>query len=85
MRQGVRIMSNDERYCRKFVDEFGADSIRFVTVDREFCSKEWLAYLIENKIAFRLRIKANHQITNARGELIKASRVMSNIEDRRTT
>ncbi len=60
---------------QKFVAQFGAESIRFVTADREFCSKEWLAYLIENKIAFRLRIKANHQITNARGELIKASKL----------
>ena len=60
---------------QKFVDEFGAASIRFVTADREFCSKEWLKYLIENKISFRLRIKANHQITNARGELIRASKL----------
>ena len=31
--------------------------------------------MIENKISFRLRIKANHQITNARGELIRASKL----------
>ena len=60
---------------QKFIDEFGAKSIRFVTADREFCSKEWLKYLIENKISFRLRIKANHQITNARGEKVRASRL----------
>lgn len=60
---------------QKFVDEFGAKSVRFVTADREFCAKDWLTYLIENKISFRLRIKANHQITNARGELIKASKL----------
>ncbi len=60
---------------QKFTDEFGSKSIRFVTADREFCSKEWLKYLIENKISFRLRIKANYQITNARGELISASRL----------
>ncbi len=59
----------------KFIDEFGLQSIRFVTADREFCSKEWLAFLIEKKIAYRLPIKANHQITNARGELIRASRL----------
>ena len=60
---------------QKFVDEFGVESIRFVTADREFCSKDWLKYLIENKISYRLRIKANHQITNARGELIRASKL----------
>lgn len=60
---------------QKFIDECGADSIRFVTADREFCSKDWLGYLIENKIEFRLRIKANYQITNSRGKLIRASKL----------
>lgn len=68
---------NGERreILQKFTREFGAESIRFVTADREFCSKDWLKYLIENKISYRLRIKANQQITNARGELIKAARL----------
>ena len=60
---------------QEFIDEFGANRIRFVTADREFCSKDWLTYLVENKIAYRLRIKASYQITNRRGELIKASRL----------
>ena len=68
---------DDERkeILQKFTRELGVESIRFVTADREFCSKEWLKYLIENKISFRLRIKGNHQITNVRGELVKASRL----------
>lgn len=60
---------------QKFIDEFGTQSIRFVTADREFCSKAWLKYLIENKISYRLRIKASHQITNAHGAVIRASRL----------
>ena len=60
---------------QKFIDEFGTESIRFVTADREFCSKEWLRYLIKHKISYRLRIKANHQITNARGIVMRASRL----------
>ena len=60
---------------QKFIDEFRAKSIRFVTADREFCSKDWLDYLVENKIAFRLRIKANYQITSSRGKLIRTSKL----------
>lgn len=60
---------------QKFIDEFGVECIGFVTADREFASKEWLTYLVERKIAFRLRIKANHQITNTRGVLIKATKL----------
>ena len=58
---------------QKFIDEFGAQSIRFVTADREFCSKDWLEFLIANRISYRLRIKANYQITNVRGGLIRAA------------
>lgn len=58
---------------QKFIDEFGAESIRFVTADREFCSKAWLKYLIENEISYRLRIKASYRITNARGTQVRAS------------
>ena len=70
--------SDDEErkaILQKFIDEFGEESIRFVTADREFCSKAWLKHLIEKKISYRLRIKANHQITNARGTKVRASRL----------
>jgi hypothetical protein len=60
---------------QQFVDEFGAESIRFVTADREFASKEWLAFLVKNKIGFRLRIKANTLITDKRGQRIHASKM----------
>jgi len=59
----------------KFIGEFGVESIRFVTADREFCAREWLGYLIEKKISYRLPIKANYQITNAKGKMIRASKL----------
>jgi hypothetical protein len=65
---------------QKFVDEFGAESIRFVTADREFCAKDWLKYLIENNISYRLRIKANYQITNVRGKKVRASRLCRTLQ-----
>ncbi len=45
---------------QQFIDEFGAESIKFVAADREFASKEWLAYLVRKKIGFRLRIVSLH-------------------------
>ncbi len=60
---------------QQLIDEFGAGSIDFVTADREFASKQWLQYLVEQKINFRLRIKANAQITNKRGKTIRASKL----------
>jgi len=70
---------------QKFIDDFGVESIRFVTADREFCSKDWLEFLIANQIPYRLRIKANYQITNVRGALVRASRLCRTLKtgDRR--
>jgi len=65
---------------QQFIDEFGAESIEFVTADREFASKEWLAYLVGNKISFRLRIKANTLITDKRGQTIHASKMLKTMK-----
>ncbi len=66
---------NSERKAifERFISEFGADSIGFVTADREFASKEWLEFLVKRRISFRLRIKANVRITDKRGKLMRAS------------
>lgn len=58
-----------------FIAAFGRTSIRFVTADREFASKEWLEYLVQEQISFRLRIKANTQITDKCGRVMRASKV----------
>ncbi|HXG83108.1 MAG TPA: transposase, partial [Pyrinomonadaceae bacterium] len=65
---------------QQFIDEFGAEYIKFVTADREFASKEWLAYLVRNKIGFRLRIKANTLITDKRGRSIHASKMLKTMK-----
>ena len=73
---------NSERTAvlQEFVGKFGAESIRFVTADREFASKEWLRYLVERKISYRLRIKANVGITDKCGKLIRASRMLKTLK-----
>ena len=65
---------------QQFIDKFGAGSIRFVAADREFASKEWLAYLVKNKIGLRLRIKANTLITDKRGRSIHASQMLKRMK-----
>jgi hypothetical protein len=65
---------------QQFIDEFGVGSIEFVTADREFASKEWLAFLVKNRIGFRLRIKANTLITDKRGRRIHASKMLKTMK-----
>jgi len=43
---------------QQFVRLFGTKCIRFVTADREFIGKEWVRWLLKEKVAFRIRIKA---------------------------
>lgn len=86
----------DERGCssidqrkvviEKFVKRFGVEGIRFVTADREFCSKDWLRYLIRQKLPFRLRIKGCYQITNSRGGKVRADQLCRTVSvgERRT-
>ncbi len=51
----------------KYRHLFGTHSLRFVTADREFIGRDWFRYLRREKIAFRLRIKENILVSNARG------------------
>lgn len=46
---------------------FGTDSIDFVTADREFIGKDWFRHLRREKLPFRIRIKENLRVSNARG------------------
>lgn len=69
----------------QFLKEFSPDSIRFVSADREFASVKWLQYLVDQKIGFRLRIKANARITDKHGKLISASKMCRTLKtDQRT-
>lgn len=43
----------------RFIAIFGVEKIDYLVADREFVGREWINYLIENNIKFRLRIKAN--------------------------
>jgi hypothetical protein len=72
--------SNDlerQKILEKYLAIFSAESISFVTADREFASQEWLKFLNERRIGFCLRIKANTMITDKRGKLMKARRLLS--------
>ena len=51
----------------KYLKLFGKDSLAFVTADREFIGRDWFSYLRREKVTFRIRIKENLKVTNARG------------------
>ena len=47
----------------RFVRLFGAQKVRFVTADREFIGRDWVAWLLKERVPFRIRIKAGEWLT----------------------
>lgn len=58
----------------KYVQLFGKDSLSFVTADREFIGRDWFAYLMRERLPFRIRIKENIRVPNARGNKMVSAR-----------
>src|SRR5215210_3114823 len=56
----------------EFVALFGRASLRYLCADREFVSLGWFAYLRRERLAFRIRLRANTKVTNGRGQSVQA-------------
>ncbi|HEV2124618.1 MAG TPA: IS4 family transposase [Chloroflexota bacterium] len=54
---------------------FPAPSIAYLCADREFVGKEWLDYLRQRGIPFRIRLRNNTQVPNARGVKVAVKRL----------
>lgn len=57
----------------RFVALFGKERLRFVTADREFIGKEWIGWLLSERIPFRIRIKAGEYLTHWDGRRWRAA------------
>ncbi len=49
----------------RFVALLGKERVRFVTADREFIGREWIGWLLQQGLAFRIRIKAGEWLGHA--------------------
>lgn len=52
----------------RFLALFGPQAVRFVAMDREFYGRAWLEGLRARGVEYRLRLCAEHCLTNARGQ-----------------
>jgi hypothetical protein len=64
----------------KYLELFGTESLSFVTADREFIGRDWFRYLRREKIPFRIRIKENLKVTNARGNKMVSAKNLFRIQ-----
>ena len=75
-RKGCSDDAEREAILGDFLKMFAASDIKYVCADREFASVKWLEFLTREKLSFRLRIKANHELTDKRGKPIKARKLL---------
>src|SRR5262249_13842468 len=60
-----------------FLDLFDKEQIKCLIGDREFVGKQWLRWLRQKNIDFRMRIHENYRIANGRGQLVPAWRLFA--------
>lgn len=75
-RKGCSHDTEREEIMQDFLRMFPATDIRYVCADREFASQIWLDFLTRKKVSYRLRIKANHELTDKHGKPMKARKLL---------
>lgn len=56
----------------RFIALFGRERLRLLTADREFIGKEWIGWLIDERVPFRIRIKQGEFLTHPDGRVLPA-------------
>ncbi len=64
----------------RFLRLFEVNKIKFFSADREFIGQKWFSYLLEKRIPFRIRIRENMLISNARGLLVPAKTLFRDVK-----
>lgn len=63
----------------RFIEIFGANSIKHLTADREFVGDKWINYLNSKCIHYYLRIRNNFNVTR-HGRTIRASHLFNSVK-----
>ena len=53
---------------KRYVDEFGVESIQSLLADREFGGDDWFTYLVKNMIPFAIRLRKDMHIETEDGK-----------------
>ena len=69
MVEGRGCSDTDQRIelMRRYLDMYGAESIRFLLADREFVGHEWMDFLKENNVPFAIRLRIDMRVTTDEG------------------
>ncbi len=62
-----------KQLLQRFLALFGTQALRFLSADREFIGRDWIAWLLSEKVPFRIRIKAGEWLRHEDGRQRRAS------------
>jgi len=59
----------------QFLTLFSQERIAYITADREFIGAEWIAWLLAKRVPFRIRLRKDDRVTDAKGQVWEAAAV----------
>ena len=68
-KQGSSSCAERIALLQRYLDVFGASSIRYLLADREFTGQEWIEFLLKNRIMFSIRVKGKTYIELSGGTI----------------
>lgn len=72
-REGASDTAQRIALLSQFLTLFGRTRIEYVTGDREFIGKDWISWLHEKGVPFRLRLRCCDVVTDQRGRALEAA------------
>lgn len=79
-RKGNSTLAEKKAIIERYLKTFGRTEIKYFCADREFDGQEFVKYLDEKKVPFRLRVKVSMTITDKNGELMKCGKLLRTLK-----
>lgn len=64
----------------RYIKEFGVENIKYFCAEREFDGVEFVRFLEEKRVPFRLRLKVSMPITDKRGKPMKCGKLLRTLK-----
>lgn len=76
-RDGASDTEHRKELIRQFIRLFGRHRISYITGDREFIGEEWIKWLHDCHLPFRLRLRVSDRVRDHRGRVYEVSYLFS--------
>ena len=78
-RKGNSTLGERENLINRYLQTFGVEQLEYLTADREFDSYQFMKYLKDKKVAFRIRVRTSMAVSKRDGKKIKMGQMLRNM------